>query len=96
MSKKLEMLKANRTMIHEIVARNKGLSISIFGSVARGEDTELSDFDFLVEFENGASFFDQFQMQEDLSEFLQSKVDVISLRSLKPRDSDIREEAMAL
>ena len=96
MSKKLEMLKTNRTMILEIVARNKGLSISIFGSVARGEDTELSDFDFLVEFENGASFFDQFQMQEDLSEFLQSKVDVISLRSLKPRDSDIREEAMAL
>ena len=90
------MLKANRAMIHKIVERNKGLSISIFGSVARGEDTELSDIDFLVEFASGASFFDQFQMQEDLAEFLQSKVDVISLRSLKPRDLDIRQEAMAL
>jgi len=96
MSKKLEMLKANRTAIHEIVKRNKGLSISIFGSVARGEDTELSDFDFLVDFETGASFFDQFQMQEDLSEFLQAKVDVLSLRALKPRDSDIRQEALVL
>lgn len=96
MSNKLEVLKANREMIHEIVERNKGLSISIFGSVARGEDTELSDFDFLVEFASGASFFDQFQMQEDLAEFLESKVDVISLRALKPRDSDIRQEAMAL
>ena len=90
------MLKANRTMIYEIVRRNKGLSISIFGSVARGEDTEMSDFDFLVDFASGASFFDQFQMQEELADFLQSKVDVISLRSLKPRDSDIRQEALAL
>ena len=90
------MLIANRAMIHNIVERNKGLSISIFGSVARGEDTELSDFDFLVEFASGASFFDQFQMQEELADFLQSKVDVISLNSLKQRDADIRQEAMAL
>jgi len=96
MSKKLEMLKTNRAMIHEIVARNKGLSISIFGSIARGEDTELSDFDFLVEFASDTSFFDQFQMQEELANFLKSKVDVISLNSLKPRDADIRQEAMAL
>lgn len=96
MSKKLEMLRANRKAIHEIVKRNKGRSISIFGSVARGEDTEISDFDFLVDFVTGASFFDQFQMQEDLSEFLHASVDVISLRSLKPRDSDIRQEALTL
>lgn len=96
MGKKLEMLTANREAIHEIVKRNMGISVSIFGSVARGEDTEISDFDFLVEFAAGASFFDQFQMQEDLSELLNAKVDVISLRSLKPRDSDIRKEALVL
>ena len=96
MGLKLDLLKANRGTILEIVKRNKGLSISVFGSVARSEDTDTSDFDFLVDFTQGATFFDQFQMQQELSEFLKTPVDVISLRALKPRDSDIREEALAL
>ena len=96
MGMKLDLLKANREIIIEIVKRNKGLSISVFGSVVRGEDTDTSDFDFLVSFDQGASFFDQFQMQQELSEFLNAPVDVISLHALKPRDSDIREEALVL
>ena len=96
MGTKLDLLKANRETILEIVKRNKGLSISVFGSVARGEDTDTSDYDFLVDFAQGASFFDQFQMQQELSEFLKASVDVISLHALKPRDSDIREEALVL
>ena len=96
MGKKLDLLKANREVILEITKRNKGLSISVFGSVARGEDTDTSDFDFLVDSAQGASFFDQFQMQQELSEFLKASVDVISLRALKARDSDIREEALVL
>ncbi|MCX6429636.1 MAG: nucleotidyltransferase family protein [Actinobacteria bacterium] len=96
MGKKLDLLQANREAIVEIAKRNKGLSISVFGSVARGEDTESSDFDFLVEFAHGASFFDQYQMQEELSEFLNAPVDVVSLHALKSRDTDIRQEALAL
>ena len=98
MSVKLDLLKTNRGTILEIARRNKGLSISVFGSVARGEDTDTSDFDFdfLVDFDQGASFFDQFQMQQELSEFLRASVDVISLHALKPRDSDIRKEALVL
>ena len=96
MGTKLDLLKANRETVLEIAKRNKGLSISVFGSVARGEDTDTSDFDFLVDFAHGASFFDQFQTQQELSKFLNASVDVISLRALKPRDSDIREEALAL
>ena len=67
-----------------------------FLGVARGEDTDTSDFDFLVDFAQGASFFDQFQMQQELSEFLKASVYVISLRALKPRDSDIGKEALLL
>lgn len=96
MGTKLDLLKANRGTILEIAKRNKGLSISVFGSVARSEDTDISDFDFLVDFAQGASFFDQFQMQQELSEFLKAPVDVISIHALKPRDTDIREEALAL
>ena len=96
MGLRLELLRANRETILEIAKRNKGLSIAIFGSVARGEDTDTSDFDFLVNFSKGASFFDQFQMKQELSEFLKAPVDVISLHALKPRDLDIREEALVL
>ena len=35
-------------------------------------------------------------LQEELTIFLQTSVDVISRRALKPRDTVIREEALAL
>jgi predicted nucleotidyltransferase len=50
MGKRLEDLKANRQAIRDIAARHRALSISIFGSVARGDDKENSDYDFLVSF----------------------------------------------
>ena len=42
MSVKLDLLKVNRGTILEIAKRNKGLSISVFGSVARGEEDRKS------------------------------------------------------
>ena len=80
----------------EIVSRNKACNVAVFGSVARGEEIATSDVDILVDFLPGASLTDQFRLQEELAEFLHTPVDVISRRALKPRDTDIREEALAL
>jgi predicted nucleotidyltransferase len=55
-----------------------------------------SDIDLLVDFLPEASLIDQFRLQEELTKLLKTPVDVISRRSLKPRDHDIRNEAMAL
>ena len=96
MGSRLEQLRAQREMILEIVSRNKACNVSVFGSVARGEDTSESDVDLLVDFLPGASLTDQFRLQEELGIFLQTSVDVISRRALKPRDTAIREEALAL
>lgn len=96
MGSRLEELRAQRATIMEIVLRNKACNVAVFGSVARGEDTLESDVDLLVDFLPGASLTDQFRLQEELAALLHTSIDVISRRALKPRDTVIREEALAL
>ena len=50
----------------------------LFGSVARGEADSQSDIDILVEFEKGATLFDQARMSWQLEDFLHRKVDVVA------------------
>ena len=96
MGNRLDQLRSQREMIIEIVSRNKACNVSVFGSVARGEETAESDIDLLVDFLPGASLTDQFRLQEELTELLKTPVDVISRRALKSRDNDIRDEALIL
>lgn len=96
MGSRLDQLRAQRETIIEIVSRNKACNVAVFGSVARGEDTLESDVDLLVDFLPGASLTDQFRLQEELAILLQTSVDVISRRALKPRDTAIRQEALTL
>ena len=96
MSERLDFLYANRGTIKAIAARHKVLSIAVFGSVARGEDSPKSDFDFLVKTEPGASLFDLAGLHVDLVDFLKSEVDIVDEGGLFPRDSHIREEALPL
>lgn len=93
---RLEYLKANREAIRAIAARHKALSISVFGSVARGEDRPESDYDFLVQFDKGTTLIDQSDLMLELQDFLNTPVDVVSVGGLKPRDSHIQEEAVSI
>ena len=96
MSGRLAFLKENSEAIKAIAARHKGLKIAVFGSVARGEDTETSDIDFLVTFDKEVSVLDWILLNEELELFLKLPVDVISIKGLKSRDSRILEEAVLL
>ena len=96
MSSRLVFLKENSEAIKAIAARHKGLKIAVFGSVTRGDDGPDSDVDFLVTFDKEASLLDLIGLQDSLKEFLNIPVDVISIGGLKPRDHQIREEALAL
>jgi predicted nucleotidyltransferase len=93
---RLEQLRAQADEIHAIAARHKATAVAVFGSVARGEDRSDSDIDLLVDFEPGATLFEQFYLQEALEALLNVHVDVIPRSGLKPRDNRIREEALAL
>jgi len=92
----MEFLQANSDAIKAIAARHKALSISVFGSVARGEDGPDSDFDFLVSFNQDSSLLDTASLMNELADYLKSPVDVVSEGGLKPRDTRIRREAILL
>ena len=93
---RLEQLRAQAGEIRLIAGRHKATAIAVFGSVARGEDGPDSDIDFLVDFNADSSLFDVCYLQDELEALLGVSVDVVSRGGLKPRDTRIREEALAL
>ena len=74
--------KTLRTLKPLLSEKYKVERIGYFGSYARGEQTDDSDIDILVEFRQplGWAFFD---LQDLLEEKLQKKVDLVSNRALK-------------
>ncbi|MCX5909827.1 MAG: nucleotidyltransferase family protein [Deltaproteobacteria bacterium] len=68
-----------------IMSRFKVKKISIFGSLVRGENTEPSDIDLLVEFSEPIGLFAFMDLEEYLQEILGAEVDLVSRKALKPR-----------
>jgi predicted nucleotidyltransferase len=59
--------------------------IGVFGSFVRGERTEGSDIDILVEFEDGITLLSFIEMENYLTDLLGIKVDLVMKNALKPR-----------
>ncbi|RME91119.1 MAG: nucleotidyltransferase [Anaerolineae bacterium] len=66
-----------RQRLYQIAAKYGIRKVYVFGSVARGESTEISDVDFLIELEEGASAFGVGAFQYEAQELLGVPVDVI-------------------
>jgi len=94
MGNRLAALQSQSEAIHAIALRHGARSISVFGSVARGEERPESNVDILVEFEPGASLLNLMRLQDDLEALLGCNVDVVSAGGLKVRDEHIRREAI--
>ena len=58
-------------------------SLAIFGSVARGEATDTSDIDLLVEFNGPVGLFAFIRLQQHLEELLGCKVDLVTPDALR-------------
>ena len=56
----------------------KATSVRVFGSAARGDDTELSDLDLLIEVPKGTTLLDMVGLQQQLESALGLKVDVVT------------------
>jgi uncharacterized protein len=68
--------------------RERGVkALYLFGSTARNEACETSDLDLLFDYDPSSTFslFDQAGLMLDLSDRLGSKVDLVSLRGLRPQ-----------
>jgi predicted nucleotidyltransferase len=62
--------------------RYRAVNVRLFGSVARGDASEESDIDLLVDFLPGSTLLDQVALIQELSAKLGRKVDVVSSRAL--------------
>ncbi|MCE5306889.1 MAG: nucleotidyltransferase family protein [Acidobacteriales bacterium] len=71
-------------------------NIRVFGSVARGQNREDSDIDFLVEFRQGSSLFDLIRLRLDLQELLGAPVDLVTPNSLRYVRDRVLAEASPL
>ena len=61
------------------------IKIGLFGSVLRGDNTNESDIDFIVEFEEGKKNYDNFiELAFLLENILQRKVDLLTIEALNP------------
>jgi hypothetical protein len=79
----LNALQENREVIRRFGVQRLGL----FGSYARGEETEASDLDFVVEFE--IKSFDAYMgLKEFLEELFGRRVDLVIAGVIKPRLRD--------
>lgn len=70
----------------ELVERFGITAISLFGSVARGEDTAESDIDFVVSFSPEHDKYMNFlNLNDFLEELFERKVDLLTERSIHPK-----------
>ena len=60
------------------------ISVGIFGSYVRGEQTEKSDIDMLVELEKPVGLVKFIQLENHISNLLGIKVDLATKKALKP------------
>ena len=83
--------------IISILVKNGIKRILVFGSYARNEATSGSDLDLIVEFPEGTSLFDHVDIERELSESLNMKVDLISQNGISPYIKDqIMKEAIVI
>jgi uncharacterized protein len=90
----LETLRGGkRDEVLRLAALHGARNIKVFGSVARGESTDRSDIDLLVEWERGRSLLDHVALVQDLEEALGVRVHLGTERSLHwyVRDRILRE-----
>lgn len=88
------LVERRRDELVAAASRHRASNLRLFGSVAEGTDDEHSDVDFLVDFAPGATLLDLADLRDEFEAILGRPVDVLSSRALKPRDEDIRRQAV--
>lgn len=90
----------NTNTLTEICRQNDVAKVSVFGSMARGEASEQSDIDLLIEFSKRKSLLSLVALERKISAALGRKVDLLTEGAISPylrdrikRDSRVIYEA---
>ncbi len=73
-----------KTRLIPILVQNQIQRASIFGSFARGESTESSDIDILIELDDEASLFDFVGIKFAIEDELGQPIDLVEFDAVKP------------
>jgi predicted nucleotidyltransferase len=83
---------------HESFFREKGIThLAVFGSVARGDASEHSDIDLVIEVDETKKFslLDLIGLEFDVTDRMGKKVDVLTWGSFGPRtEARVRKDAV--
>ena len=78
----------HRDALLDITRRHGVFNVRIFGSVARGEDTDKSDVDLLVDAPRGTTYFDLVDIQDEAEKLTGVRFDVCTPQCLSERLRD--------
>lgn len=95
MSRKSLVL-AHRDCIREIAASCNAQRVALFGSTARGEDTETSDCDFVADFKPRTTLLHLARPKLQLENLLDCSVDIVSRRTVPREAAHVDEESIPL
>lgn len=88
----LAEVRARKDSLAEIGRRYGVSNVRVFGSVARGEASQDSDLDLLIDVAPGHGYFDMAAFALDVEDLLGVFTQVVTERGLKKR---LRERALA-
>jgi uncharacterized protein len=92
-----ELLVKLRGILPTLRTQYRVHTLEVFGSFVRGEETAESDLDLLVTFDKVPTLFRFVALENDLSDALGIKVDLVMKDSLKPNIGKyILEEAQPI
>ncbi len=96
-------MKQNRDQITNVLNQHRELlkknynvkDLGVFGSFARGDNTQTSDVDILVRFSQPPGFFKFIELENYLTKLLGRKVDLVTEKALKPAiKNDVLKEIL--
>ncbi|MDD2904395.1 MAG: nucleotidyltransferase family protein [Syntrophales bacterium] len=79
-----ERLRQKREEVLKLAHQHGASRVRVFGSVAKGEETEASDLDLLVEMEPERSLLDMVAIKQDLEDLLGCRVHVVTEATVSP------------
>ncbi|WP_026951058.1 nucleotidyltransferase family protein [Algoriphagus mannitolivorans] len=81
---KMAITEKQKTIIKNVTQKFQPKLIGVFGSYARGDQNKDSDLDILIDFKEKINLLELIGLEQELSELLEIKVDLITQKSLHP------------
>ena len=86
------MVRINPEVLREVCERHDVADLRLFGSAARGEETDTSDIDLLVRFTAPKGLLELVRLEREIGQVLARPVDLVTERALSPH---LRERILA-